>query len=117
MIGLAEKRMKADAAKRNEEEELLAKELHRRQQIMSLVTKMRKSQRLSQQQLAERMKVSQARISQMERGREPLSVDSLLQMVELLSGCIAILTPEEIQRYGLEHRLVTNGEAIRKVPV
>jgi transcriptional regulator with XRE-family HTH domain len=100
-----------------EEEAILAKELEQRQKLMSLVSSIRRSQHMSQQQLAKRMNVSQARISQMERGREPLSVDSLLQMVESLSGCITILTPEEIQQYGLEHRLVTNGEAIRKVLV
>ncbi len=98
-----------------EEEELhLAKELEKRQELMSLLCSIRKSQHMSQQQLAERMKVSQARISQLERGQAPLSVDSLLQMVELLSGSIAILTPEDIQRFGLEHRLVTNGEALQK---
>ena len=67
-----------------EEEELLAKELEHRQQLMSMVTAMRKAQRLTQQQLAEKMKVSQARVSQMEQGREPFSVDSLLQMIEVL---------------------------------
>ena len=97
-----------------EEEALLAKELERRQKLMSLVTAIRKAQRLSQQQLAEMMKVSQARVSQMERGREPLSVDSFLQMIEVLRGGIVILTPDEVENYGLQERLVTKGDVVRK---
>jgi len=98
-----------------EEEAILAKELEHRQQLMSLVTAMRKAQHLSQQQLAERMKVSQARVSQMERGHEPLSVDSFLQMIEVLRGGIVILTPEEVENYGLQEKLVTRGDVVWKV--
>lgn len=97
-----------------EEEALLAKELEHRRQLMSLVATMRKAQRLSQQQLAVKLNVSQARVSQMEQGHEPLSVDSLLQMIEALHGSIVILTPEEIQSLGLEGRLVTKGEIVGK---
>ena len=97
-----------------EEEVLLAKELEHRQQLMSTVIAMRKAQRLTQQQLAEKMKVSQARVSQMEQGREPFSVDSLLQMIEVLQGSIVILTHEEVKNYGLQERLVTKGDAVRR---
>ena len=97
-----------------EEEVLLAKELEHRQQLMSTVIAMRKAQRLTQQQLAEKMKVSQARVSQMEQGREPFSVDSLLQMIEVLQGSIVILTPEEVKTYGLQKRLVTKGDVVRR---
>ena len=97
-----------------EEQAILAKELEHRQQLMSLVTAMRKAQHLSQQQLAERMRVSQARVSQMERGHEPLSVDSFLQMIEVLRGGVVILTPEEVENYGLQEKLVTKGDVVWK---
>ena len=97
-----------------EEEKLLAKELEHRKQLMSMITAMRKAQRLTQQQLAAKMKVSQARVSQMEQGREPFSVDSLLQMIEVLHGSIVILTPEEVKNYGLQERLVTKGDVVRR---
>ena len=97
-----------------EEDVLFAKEQEHRQELMSVVIAMRKAQNLSQQQLAERLKVSQARVSQMERGREPLSVDSLLQIIEVLHGSIVILTPEEVKNYGLQERLVTKGDFMKK---
>jgi transcriptional regulator with XRE-family HTH domain len=95
-----------------EEEELLAKELENRQKLMSMVIAMRKAQNLSQHQLAEKMNISQARVSQMERGHEPFSVDSLLQMIEVLHGSIVILTPEDVKNYGLQEKLVTNGDVV-----
>jgi len=98
-----------------EEVELTRKEQERRQQVMSAVAAIRKAQHLSQQQLAARLKVSQARVSQMERGTESLSVDSLLEMVDALRGGIVILSPEEIGRLGLEHRLVMKGKMSNKV--
>ena len=97
-----------------EEEVLLAKEIEHRKQLMSTVIAMRKAQRLTQQQLAVKMKVSQARVSQMEQGREPFSVDSLLQMIEVLHGSIVILSPEEVKNYGLQEGLVTKGDVVRK---
>lgn len=97
-----------------EEEALLAQELERRQQVMTVIAELRKAQHLSQQQLAARLKVSQARVSQMERGKESLSIDSVLQMVDALHGGIVVLSPDEIARLGLEHRLVSNGETIGK---
>jgi transcriptional regulator with XRE-family HTH domain len=96
----------------DEEVELIAKETALRQELMAVVADLRKAQRLSQQQLAARLKVSQARVSQMERGTESLSIDSVLQMVDALHGGIVILSPEEIDKYGLEHRLVNRGAAI-----
>lgn len=96
----------------DEEVELIARETALRQELMAVVAELRKAQRLSQQQLAARLKVSQARVSQMERGMESLSVDSVLQMVDALHGGIVILSPEEIDKYGLKHRLVNRGAAI-----
>ncbi|MBI1331566.1 MAG: helix-turn-helix domain-containing protein [Armatimonadetes bacterium] len=93
---------------------LLAKELELRQELMSMVIAMRKAQHLSQQELAEKLNVSQARVSQMERGREPLSVDSLLQMIKALHGSIVILTPEEVKNYGLQEKVVAKGDLFRK---
>jgi transcriptional regulator with XRE-family HTH domain len=97
-----------------EEVELTRKEQERRRQVMTAVATMRKAQHLSQQQLAARLKVSQARVSQMERGTESLSVDSLLEMVDALRGGIVILSPDEIAKFGLERRLVMEGEAMSK---
>ena len=95
------------------EEEL--RELEHRQQLMAMVASLRKTSRLSQRELAEKMKVSQARISQMERGTEPVSVDNLLRMIELLKGGLVILSPAEVEELGLTDRLIANGHAIRRL--
>jgi predicted XRE-type DNA-binding protein len=95
-----------------EEEENLAKELEHRRELMATVIAIRKAQGLSQVQLARKLKVSQARVSQMERGNASLSVDHLLQIVEELKGSIVILSPEEVESYGLQNRLVSTGQRI-----
>jgi predicted XRE-type DNA-binding protein len=94
----------------DEEAELIARETELRQKLMAVVAEIRKSQRLSQQQLAARLKVSQARVSQMERGTDSLSIDSVLQMIDALRGGIVILSPDEVTKFGLEHRIVSKGE-------
>ena len=87
----------------DEEVELLAREQARREELMKRVAAVRKAKHLTQQEMADAMSISQARVSQLERGAEPLSVDSFLQMLEVLDLHLVILTDDEARQHGLDH--------------
>lgn len=97
-----------------EEVSLLSIETERRKQLMSIVAKLRKAQRLTQVELAKKLHVSQARVSQMERGMEPISVDGFLRMVEALNGEIAILAADEVKALGVGKKLLLQGTDLMK---
>ena len=67
-----------------EEEALLARQNERRAAVMGQVAAMRKAQGVTQHDVAAALKISQSRVSQLERGSETLSVDHLLDLLELL---------------------------------
>ncbi len=78
------------------EEEVQERELEkeRRVRLMSTLANVRKKKGLSQSQVAKLLNVSQSRISQIESGRESVSVDHLLKLVEILGAQLSIASPE-----------------------
>jgi transcriptional regulator with XRE-family HTH domain len=56
---------------------------------------------------AAKLKISQERVSQIERGVETLSVDRLLDMTAALGLRMVIVEEEEIRRHGLEKMVVS----------
>jgi transcriptional regulator with XRE-family HTH domain len=90
----------------DEEVQIAAEEKERRVALMKAMTQFRKAAKISQQQLAQAMQISQARVSQLEKGAETLSVDHLLEMLHLLGGKLAIFTTEEVKKHGLESKVI-----------
>lgn len=75
----------------DEETALLAQEQERRQEVMKRIASLRRSKHMTQRALAEAMSISQARVSQLERGVETLSIDSFLTMLDVLGARIEIV--------------------------
>lgn len=75
----------------DEEARLLQQQRTRRKELMKKLVSLRKSKRLSQKSVAEALKISQARVSQMERGEETLSIDRFLSMVEFVGVTLQIV--------------------------
>lgn len=90
----------------DEEVALAEQEKARREALMSAVANLRKAAHVTQHQVADAMKISQARVSQLERGEETLSVDRFLDMLSVLRGHVVVLNDEDVQKYGLESRVV-----------
>ncbi len=86
----------------DQEVELLARERERREGLMKHLAAVRKARHFTQHAMAEAMNISQARVSQLERGSEPLSIDSFLQMLEVLNVRVVILTDDEMKAHGLD---------------
>lgn len=74
----------------DEEVELFNQLQERRRKIMSLFAEARKTQKLSQREIGQRLNVSQARVSQMERGEEPMSFDRVLELASVLGLSLTI---------------------------
>lgn len=85
-----------------------AEEQARRERVMKRFADARKARKLSQSQLGETLKISQERLSQIERGVETLSVDRLLDLAAALGLHIAILNEEDVHRHGLESFVATS---------
>ena len=85
----------------DEEVELLAREKARRQEVMRALASIRKSRHITQEAVAAAMGITQARVSQLERGAESLSVDSLLKLTEVLGVRMEFVTEDDAQRLGL----------------
>jgi predicted XRE-type DNA-binding protein len=79
----------------DEEVELLAVQRRRREALMKRLSAVRKANHVTQQKLAEAMQISQARVSQLERGTETLSIDHFLTMLDVLGVQIQIVPKDE----------------------
>ena len=79
----------------DEEVELLSQQKARREELMKRIAAVRKSRHVTQERMAEEMKISQARVSQLERGAETLSIDHLLTMLEVLGARMEIVSVDE----------------------
>lgn len=88
-----------------EEEVALQKEQDElRAALMKQIVRIRKHRRLTQTDLAKHMRVSQARVSQIERGEEPIGVDSVLALLKAVKGNMVILSDEDVKKHGLEDK-------------
>ena len=94
----------------DEEAESLARRNERRAAVMGQVAAMRKARGVTQQDVATALNVSQSRVSQIERGGETLSVDYLLDLLELLKVKMVFLGEDGPSPVG---DVVTTGGATR----
>ena len=79
----------------DEEVRLLKQQQARREALMKRLASLRKSKHVTQQQVAKAMKISQARVSQLERGAETLSLDHFLAMLDVLGVTMEIVSGTE----------------------
>ena len=100
-----EKNRSKDAVYRaayDEEVELLAREKERREDLMKRIASVRKSRHFTQEAVARAMKISQARVSQLERGSETLSIDNFLKMLDVLNVRLVFLSEDDVKKLGLD---------------
>ncbi|CAN5638661.1 hypothetical protein BH11ARM2_BH11ARM2_25040 [soil metagenome] len=92
-----------------EEVRLQQEQAELRVKLMKQIVSLRKQRRLTQVDLAGRLHVSQARVSQIEKGAEPVGIDSVLALLKAVKGNLVILSEEDLKKYGLEDKALIHA--------
>lgn len=82
----------------DEEMALIERQTERRSAVMGQIASIRKSLGVTQQEVASALKISQARVSQIESGTETVSVDYLLDFLDLLNVQMVLVNRADASR-------------------